>query len=118
MLKKLGLTTLTIAGMLAFAAPRKAEARTHIGVYFGAPAYTYPVQPYYAAPAPDYYNYPAPSYDYPAPAYVDPYYAAPSYGYGFGFAWGGHDRDHWRHEMHERQEHHEHEFREHGGWRR
>ena len=103
MLKKLGITTIALAGMLAFAAPKKADARVCFGVYVGGPAYSYPVAPAPVAP----YAY-APNYAYvaPAPAYVEPYYAAPSYRFGFGF--GGdrdHDHDYGRHESHERAEH-------------
>jgi len=117
MFKQLGITTLALAGLLGFAAPKKADARVRFGVYVGSPAYTYvppapAPAPYYA---PDYYDngYAAPAYAYPAPAYVQPYYAAPTYGFGLGF--GGHDRDHWRHD-----EHFEHGFRggEHGHGRR
>ena len=98
MLKKIGLTTLALAGMLAFAAPRKAEARPHIGVYFGTPAYTYP----YAYGYPYYYDY-----GYPGPAYVSPYYG------NYGWGWGGHDRDDWGRGFH-RELRGGHEFHEHG----
>ena len=101
MLKKIGLPMMALAGLLAFATPRPADARIRFGIGIGGPvytapvpldpyAYTYPYQdPYYA---PQYYNAP-PVYSYP---YVAP---AVPYGYGgFGFGWGGHDR-------HERYEH-------------
>jgi hypothetical protein len=76
MLKTLGITTIALAGLLGFAAPKKAEAQVHFGVYVGAPyAYPYAYAPYYGDP---YYGY--------------PYYVGPSYGFGAG---------HWGHEHHE-----------------
>lgn len=96
MLKRGGMATLALAGMLAFAAaaPQKANAAVHIGVVLGAPVYSYPATPYpygYAYP----YGYP--TYSYP--------YVSPGYGYGTGFGtvggyWGGGhwDRGHWDHE--------------------
>ena len=110
MLKKMGLSVMLLAGLLAFAAPRKADAAVRFGVYLGAPAYSYPAYP---APAyPDYYDYPAPAYAYPAPyAYQAPAYVAP-YGYGYGYGHGrefrGYERPAFRgyerHERHERNE--------------
>ena len=77
MLKKIGITTLALAGMMAFATPRKADAAVRFGVGFGGPVYTYPAYPY------PYYGY----YGYP-PAYAYP-------GYGIGFGWGGGWGGHW-----------------------
>ncbi len=91
MLKKIGLPMLALAGLLAFAAPRAAEARVHIGVAIGGPVYAAPVAPY---------AYPY-QYGYAPPAYADPYYAPPAYvapapvvvnpylTFGFGGGWGG-----------------------------
>jgi len=85
MLKTIGITTIALAGLLGFAAPKKADAETHFGVYLGGPAYTYPVAPYYAPYGYPYYGY--------------PYYGGPSYGYGFG-GWG-HEHHEWHgHEFH------------------
>jgi hypothetical protein len=101
MLKQLGITTMALAGLLGMAAPKKADARVHFGVYLGGPAYTYPVAPVAPVPAapyayaPDYGYYGDPAYAAPAPAYVEPYYAAPSYGFGIGIGGWGHDHDHW-----------------------
>lgn len=83
MLKKIGITTLALAGGLAFAVPRKADAAVRFGIGFGAPAYTYPVAPAYPY---SYYGYPAPVYGYPG--YVVP-------GAGIGFGWGGGWGGHW-----------------------
>jgi hypothetical protein len=116
MVKRIGLSVALLAGLVAFAAPRQANAETHFGVYIGtaprvytAPAPVYGYDPYAAPYVDPYYdNYAAPVYSYPAPVYV-----APSYGYGYyGHGW----RDHDRHEM---REHERHEMREHNrGWRR
>ncbi len=81
MFKKIGLATLAVAGVMAFAAPRKADAAVRFGIGFGAPGYAYPV-----APA------------YPYPYYGSPYYGYPAYGYpgvGIGFGWGGGWGGHW-----------------------
>ena len=66
MLKKLALPLVMLAGMLAFT-PRPAEARWHVGVSVGAPAYYYG----YSAPVyvPDYYYYPR-TYYYPSYTYT------------------------------------------------
>ena len=70
MLKKFGIPALVLAATAAFAAPR-ADARTRIGVYLGAPApvITQPApvvtQPYYTDPY------------YANPYYADPYYTTP-----------------------------------------
>jgi hypothetical protein len=91
MLKKVGLATLALAGLLAFVTP-KAEAGVRFGIGVGV-APTAPVVPAVpVAPAPPYadpYAYPY-AYDYPYPTYgtyAYPY-VAPSLGFGFG--WGGH----------------------------
>jgi hypothetical protein len=69
MLKKLGIATLVLGGILAVAPP-KANARFYFGV--GPPVYSYP------------YAYP---YAYP---YSYQYGYHPYYGYGWGGpAWGG-----------------------------
>lgn len=112
MLKKIGFSAMLLAGLLVFAAPRRADAEVRFGVTVGpAPVYTYPAypaDPYAYDPYSNYYSYPAPVYTYPAPTYVAPY----SYGY-YGRSWRDHDRHEWReHERHER-----HEFREHRGRR-
>jgi hypothetical protein len=85
MLKKLGITTIALAGLLGFAAPKKADAKVHFGVYVGAPAYTYP---YAYAP---YYGYSYPYYGYPA--------YGPAYGFGIG-GWGHEHHDFHGHEFH------------------
>jgi len=90
MLKKIGIGTMALAGMLAFAAPRPADAKVRFGVSIGAPAYAYPAAPY--AYPPYYYGYP--------PAYVAPYYA-PSYSFGLGFGGSGHGH----HEIHGHEAH-------------
>jgi hypothetical protein len=101
MLKRIGLSVMLLAGVLAFAAPRRADAAVRFGIYLGAPApvYAAPAYPAYPAynynPYPDYYAAP-PVYDYPAPVYVAPY------------SYGGYYGNHWR-------EHDRHEMREHGG---
>ena len=46
MLKKVGLATLALAGLMAFAVP-KVDAAVRFGIGVGVPAYTYPyVNPY------------------------------------------------------------------------
>ena len=47
MLKKIGLPMIALAGILAFGAPRAAEARVHFRVAIGGPVYTAPY-PYLA----------------------------------------------------------------------
>jgi hypothetical protein len=79
MFKKIGLATVALAGLMAFAAPRKADAAVRFGIGFGAPVYAYPVAP----------AYPYPYYGYPAYAY--PGYAV---GFGWGSHWGGHGFHH------------------------
>jgi hypothetical protein len=111
MLKKIGLPMMALAGILAFGAPRAAQARVHFGVAIGGPVYTAPVAPYpygygYAPYVDPYY---APAYVAPAP-YVDPYFGVGigigggyyggyghgyhgygGHGYGQAFRGGGHD---------------------------
>jgi len=79
MIKRIGLATLALAGVMAFAAPQKANAAVRFGIGFGAPVYTYPVYPY-------------PYYGYPGPVYAYPGYMGPGFGIGFGLGggWGGH----------------------------
>ena len=111
MLKRIGLSVMLLAGAMAFAAPRQADAAVRFGVTVGGPAYTYPAPAYPAYgydPYGDYYNAPAPVYPYPAPA---PVYVAPYAYYGNGGYYGNGWRDHDRHEY---REHERHEFREHG----
>jgi hypothetical protein len=109
MFKRIGISMALLAGLVAFAAPKQAEAKVHIGVYLGAPA------PVYTAPAYPAYGYDsyvdpyATPYVYPAPVYVSPY----SYGGGY-YRNYGHERHEWR----ERMEHERHEMREHGRGRR
>jgi hypothetical protein len=93
MFKKIGLATLAVAGVMAFATPRRADAAVRFGVGFGVPAYTYPVAPAYPY---SYYGYPA--YGYPAPGYGYPAYVGPGVGIGFGWGggWGGHGFHHGR----------------------
>lgn len=104
MLKRIGLPIFALAALLLFAAPHKANAEVHFGVYVGGPpAYAYPADPYYGNSYDPYYQgyngYPYPAYSYPAPVYSSPY----SYG------WRGHEYDeHREHENHERQERVEH----------
>jgi hypothetical protein len=88
MLKKIGLPMAALAGLLAFGAPRAAQARVHVGVALAAPVYAAPVTPYpygypYAAPAPYVDPYYAPTYVAPY-SYVDPYFSV-----GIGGGWGG-----------------------------
>lgn len=89
MLKRLGVATIALAGLLGLAAPKKADAKVHFGVYLGGPAYTYP------------YAY-GPSYGYPYYGY--PYYYGSSYGYGLSIGGWGHDH----HDFHGREFHGEH----------
>jgi hypothetical protein len=106
MLKKIGLPLMLMAGMLAFAAPRQAEAKIRFGISIGAPIYMPPAPPY-----PYGYSYPYPGFSsdyYAAPTYAYPYgysapYVEPYYG-GFSFGFHGR-RDHDRHERNERFEH-------------
>jgi hypothetical protein len=84
MLKKIGLPMIALAGLMAFASPRPADARVRFGVSIGGPVYTAPVAPYPYAPA-----YVDPYYA-PAPAYVaPPYYYEPGITFGIGGGWGG-----------------------------
>jgi len=111
MFKRIGISMALLAGVLAFAAPKQADAKVHIGVYLGAPA------PVYTAPA-----YPAYGYN----SYVDPYatpyvdpYAYPAPVYVSPYSYGGRYYRNYDHERHERMEHERHEMREHSrGWRR
>ena len=78
MLKKLGIATLVLGGILAVAP--KANARVYFGV--GPPVYSYP----YAYP----YGYP-----YAYPPYYGYGWAGPAWG-GYGWGWhGGHGWHHW-----------------------
>lgn len=111
MLKRIGLSVMLLGGLLAFAAPRQADAAVRFGVYVGVPA------PVYAAPAYPAYGYDPYSdyYSYPAPAYVTPYYGG-YYGntYYYGNSWRDRDRHEWR----ERERHEFRERGERGRWRR
>jgi hypothetical protein len=80
MLKKLGIATLVLGGILAVAP--KANARVYFGV--GPPVYSYP------------YAYPYGYYPYGTP------YWGPSYGFGWGGGWHGHEGWHggWHGEHH------------------
>jgi hypothetical protein len=86
MLKKIGLPLVALAGIMAFGAPRAAQARVHFGVAIGGPVYTAPVAPYpygYGyAPTPYVDPYYAPTYVAPAP------YVVPSFGIGVGIGGG------------------------------
>jgi hypothetical protein len=53
MLKKIGLTTIALLGMLSMA-PHPAKAAVRIGIGVGVPAYTYPAYPVYPAYPPAY----------------------------------------------------------------
>jgi hypothetical protein len=92
MLKKIGLPIIALAGIMAFGAPRAAQARVRFGVAIGGPVYAAPAAPYpypYAyGPYPDPYY--APAYVAPAP-YVDPYFAI-GVGIGGGGYYGGYGR--------------------------
>jgi hypothetical protein len=96
MLKKIGLPMAALAGLLAFGAPRAAQARVHFDVALGAPVYAAPVAPYpfaypYAAPGPYGDPYFAPAYVAPAP-YVEPYFSVGVGGWGGGHYYGnGHE---------------------------
>jgi uncharacterized membrane protein YedE/YeeE len=85
MIKKIGLPLIALTAVLAFAAPKQADARVRFGVSIGAPVYVGPA-PYvpYAYPG---YN---PYYAAPYPAYVapGPVYGGPSVGIGLGFGGG------------------------------
>jgi hypothetical protein len=85
MQKKIGLPLIALAGIMAFGAPRAAEARVHFGVAIGGPVYTAPVAPY-----PYGYGYAPPYVDpYYGPAYVAPApYVAPYVGVGIGIGGG------------------------------
>jgi hypothetical protein len=89
MLKKLGIPMLALAGMLAVATPKAADAKVHVGVAIGVP----PVYPYPYCSA----------YDPGCAGYVYPYGYTP-YVYG-GFGWHGHHDWH-GHEHHEFRAHH------------
>ena len=41
MFKRIGFSMALLAGLVAFAAPKPADAKVHIGVYLGAPAPVY-----------------------------------------------------------------------------
>ncbi len=82
MLKKIGLPMIALAGILAFGAPRAAEARVHFRVAIGGPVYTAPYPYYGYAPAPYVDPYYAPTYVAPAP------YVAPYLGFGVGIGGG------------------------------
>ena len=105
MLKKIGFTTAALFGLLLVGNAKPAKADVRFGVYLGAPAYTYPVDPYAYSNA---YPYP---YGYTAPVYRAPSYVAP-YSYGYR------DRDHDRHEWRERQRNHRHDQQDHRDRRR
>jgi hypothetical protein len=82
MIKKIGLPLVALTAMLAFGAPKQADAAVRFGVSIGAPVYAGPAR--YVP-----YGYPAYNPYYAAPAYVAPapVYVGPSVGIGFG---GGH----------------------------
>jgi hypothetical protein len=85
MIKKIGLPLIALTAVLAFAAPKQADARVRFGVSIGAPVYVGPA-PYvpYGYPAYNpYYSAPYPAYVAPAPVYV-----GPSVGVGFGYRGG------------------------------
>ena len=114
MFKRIGISLALLAGLVAFAAPKPADAKVHIGVYLGArPVYTAPAYPAYG------YN----SYVDPyATPYVDPYvdpYAYPAPVYVAPYSYGGRYYRNYDHERHERMELEQHEMRDHSrGWRR
>jgi hypothetical protein len=104
MLKKLGIPTLVLAGILALLTPPRADGRVrlHVGVGVGAPVYTYP-----------YPAYPAYPYGYTYPGYVTPYtdpfvYDTWSFGH---HTWGGHERHHERFEHRDHDRHWDHDRR-------
>jgi hypothetical protein len=84
MIKQIGLPLIALTAVLAFAAPKQADARVRFGVAIGGPVYAPPVVAPYANP---YYN---PYYAAPYPAYVAPapVYVGPSVGLGFGYGGG------------------------------
>src|ERR1700730_12451548 len=89
LLTKIGIPMLALMALLAFVAPRTADAAVRFGVYLGGPVY--PTYPYvYSYPYYDPYYGP---YAYPyAHGYAYPYgYANPYYG---GLYWGGGHRGH------------------------
>jgi hypothetical protein len=110
MLKKAALAVFALVLGMTLAAPQKAEAQVHVGVFLGAPvAYGAVVAepaPYYSQPAYGYYNGPY----YNGPYYVAPpapaYYGGGYYDYGGRREW----REGWRHHGHwrdgDRGEHH------------
>jgi hypothetical protein len=65
-------TVAIVAGAAFMAAPQKANAQVAFGIQFGRPAYRRPV---YVAPAPVYVQ----------PSYEARYYAAPRYGFSYGY---------------------------------
>jgi hypothetical protein len=91
MIKKIGFPLIALTAVLAFAAPKQADARVRFGVAIGGgPVYAGPAPyvPYAFSPA--YNPYYADPYATPYPAYVAPaapVYVGPSVGVGFG--WGG-----------------------------
>jgi hypothetical protein len=113
MLKKIGLPMIALAGLLAFAAPRAADARVHFGVSVGGPVYAAPAPYPYGygyAPAPYVDPYYAPTYVAPAP-YVDPYFGV-GVGIGGGY-YGNYGRGYVGHNYYRGGDYHGHEF--HGG---
>ena len=101
MLRRIGISLLAMAAMLILISPPQASAAVRVGVYVGAPVYTYPAHPYYYVyPNRDDYYF---RYSNPAPIYLYP-------------RW----REHRRHEYRERRLHkwREHERREHESHRR
>src|SRR3954468_24400696 len=97
MLKRLGVPLLALAALFSVN-PKPADARVHVGVYLGAPAYAAPVpDPYYYSPYaydPYYEPYYEPYYSYP-PAYsYGPSYEYPSYRGHYGRRYErGHERN-------------------------
>ena len=107
-MKGFGLPLAALVAMLILLAAPQANARVHVGVYLGGPAYSYPYAPPYptpyaygyAYPNPGYYAYPPYNYVYPSPG---PYYGSYGFSFGLGHNYGyGHDWGHVRggHEFH------------------
>jgi len=81
MIKKIGLPLVALTAVLAFGAPKSANAAERFGVSIGAPVYAGPAPYVPVAPAySPYYAAPYPAYVAPAPVYVGP---------SVGFGWGG-----------------------------
>ena len=97
------LTVGVLAGLLAFAAPQRAQAGVHVSVGVGLPVFgavvAYPGYGY-GYPGYGYPGYGYPAYYAPAPVYYAPVYPGRYYGhrgYHRSYYRGGHGHRHYRH---------------------